>query len=137
VAGEDAGGASGTPAFAAPEQLLGEAQGPAVDCFAVAAIVVFVLRGHAPFPGKTGPTILAQQLSGRLDLSDFEPELASWLRRGLATDPDSRFPDAAAMQAEWRQLVRAAEASAELTQPRAPNGESAPRGSWWKRVTGR
>src|SRR4030095_10833779 len=111
------GGASGTPAFAAPEQLLGEVQGPGVDCFAVAAIVVYVLRGHPPFPGRTGPAILAQQLSGHLALSDFEPELASWLHRGLATDTDQRFPDAAAMQTEWRMLMRAAEARARLGGP--------------------
>jgi serine/threonine-protein kinase len=138
VTGEDAGGASGTPAFASPEQLLGEQQGPAVDCFAVAAIVVFVLRGRPPFPGRTGPAILAQQLSGQLDLSDFEPELAAWLRRGLAADTDHRFPDAATMQMAWRRLVRAAEASAQLDVPDAANGdEPSERQSWWKRVIGR
>jgi serine/threonine-protein kinase len=139
VAGEDAGGASGTPAFAAPEQLLGEVQGPGVDCFAVAAIVVYVLRGHPPFPGRTGPAILAQQLSGHLDLSDFEAELAEWLRCGLASDTDQRFPDAASMQAAWRKLVRAVEANARVEQPvEANGGEPSPaaRQSWWKRVLG-
>jgi serine/threonine-protein kinase len=140
VAWEDQGGASGTPAFAAPEQLLGEAQGPSVDCFAVAAIVVFVLRGHAPFPGKTGPSILAQQLAGRLDLSDFEPELADWLRRGLATDTAIRFSDASVMQAEWRKLMRSAEANAASAQIEhvTENGAAArARQPWWRRVIGR
>jgi serine/threonine-protein kinase len=137
VAGEDQGGASGTPAFAAPEQLLGEAQGPSVDCFAVAAIVVYVLRGHAPFPGKTGPTILAAQLAGRLDLSDFEPELAAWLRRGLSTDTDQRFVDAGVMQSAWRRLMRAAEAH-KVVEEQAANGDApAARPSWWRRVMGR
>jgi len=104
----------------------------------VAAIVVFVLRGHPPFPGRTGPTILAQQLSGRLDLSDFDPEFEAWLRRGLAADIEQRFPDAGAMQAEWRRLMRAAEATAQLDQVTAANGgEGTPRPSWWKRVIGR
>jgi eukaryotic-like serine/threonine-protein kinase len=138
VGGEEAGGASGTPAFAAPEQLLGEAQGPGVDCFAVAAIVVYVLRGHAPFPGKTGPSILAHQLSGQLDLSEFEPELEAWLRRGLASDTEQRFPDAGVMQGEWRRLMRLAEANAQLEQAQAPNGEPATtRSPWWRRVIGR
>ena len=137
VAGEDAGGASGTPAFAAPEQLLGEAQGPGVDCFAVAAIVVYVLRGHAPFPGRTGPAILAQQLSGRLDLSDFEPEFAAWLSRGLATDVEQRFPDATVMKAEWRALMQAAEAHARLVESSDSNGAETARPSWWRRVIGR
>jgi len=134
VTGEDAGGASGTPAFAAPEQLLGEAQGPAVDCFAVAAIVVFVLRGRPPFPGRTGPTILAQQLAGTVDLSDFEPELAAWLRRGLAADTEQRFPDAAVMQAEWRTLVRAAEAGSSIVPPVESDGAPGPRAPWWRRL---
>ena len=109
-----------------------------MDCFAVAAIVVFVLRGRPPFPGRTGPAILAQQLSGQLDLSDFEPELAAWLRRGLAADTDHRFPDAATMQTEWRRLVRATEAHAQVAEPEAPNGGEPPaRQPWWKRVIGR
>jgi serine/threonine-protein kinase len=139
VAGEDAGGASGTPAFAAPEQLLGEVQAPSVDCFAVAAIVVYVLRGHPPFPGRTGPAILAQQLSGHLDLSDFEPALAEWLRCGLASDTELRFPDAATMQAAWRKLVRAVEANAVAGQPVEANGvePARERPSWWRRVLGR
>jgi len=137
-AGEDAGGASGTPAFAAPEQLLGEIQGPGVDCFAVAAIVVYVLRGRPPFPGRTGPAILAQQLAGQLDLSDFEPELAEWLRRGLASDTEKRFHDAAAMQAAWRQLVRAAEANAQAIEVgESRDGVPVARPRWWKRVLGR
>jgi Serine/threonine protein kinase len=37
--GEDVTGTTGTPAFAAPEQLLGEPQGASVDYFALAAIV--------------------------------------------------------------------------------------------------
>jgi serine/threonine-protein kinase len=137
VTGEDAGGASGTPAFAAPEQLLGESQGPAVDCFAVAAIVVYVLRARPPFEGRTGPAILAHQLSGQLDLADFEPELAAWLRRGLANDIEQRFPDAAAMQAEWRKLMRTAEANARLSESMDGNGAPVARRSWWRRVTGR
>jgi serine/threonine-protein kinase len=106
VTGQDVLGASGTPAFAAPEQLLGEPQGTGVDCFAVAAIVAFVLSGSPPFEGRDGPTILAQQLAGRLELDAFESPLSDWLRLGLATDPEQRYTDAAVMQQEWRRVVR-------------------------------
>ena len=47
--GEETTGASGTPAFSPPEQLLGEPQEAPADCFSLAAIVVFVLTGEAPF----------------------------------------------------------------------------------------
>jgi serine/threonine protein kinase/outer membrane receptor protein involved in Fe transport len=104
--GEEWAGSSGTPAFAPPEQLLGEPQGVAADLFAVAAIVYFALTGAAPFVGEDGRAILAQQLAGGTDLSRFHPELAAWLRKGLAADPDQRFRDASEMQAEWRRVTR-------------------------------
>jgi serine/threonine protein kinase len=119
--GEDAGGTTGTPAFAAPEQLLGEPQGAAVDCFALAAIVAFVLGGRPPFGDGDARAILAQQLSGALDLSAFDPEVANWLARGLATDPAARFADAAAMKRAWRSAVAAARRSAH-------------RATWWRRL---
>ena len=106
--GEEWAGSSGTPAFAPPEQLLGEPQGVAADLFAVAAIVYFALTGVAPFVGDDGRAILAQQLAGSTDLSRFPPGLAGWLRKGLAADPDLRFRDASEMQAEWRRVTREA-----------------------------
>jgi outer membrane receptor protein involved in Fe transport/serine/threonine protein kinase len=104
--GEEWAGSSGTPAFAPPEQLLGEPQGVAADLFAVAAIVYFALTGAAPFVGEDGRAILSQQLAGSANLSRFQPELAGWLRKGLAADPDQRFTDASEMQAEWRKVTR-------------------------------
>ncbi len=107
VAGERVAGASGTPAFAAPEQLLGEQQGPSADCFAIAAVVYFLLKGNPPFAGADATVILAQQLGGNVDVSGFEPELAKWIRRGLAATPEDRFPDAEAMRDAWSELVAA------------------------------
>jgi hypothetical protein len=72
----------------------------------LAAIVYFVLTGDAPFGGGDGRAILAQQLAGKIDLSRFHPELAAWLKRGLAADPDQRFTDAREMQSEWRHVWR-------------------------------
>lgn len=104
--GEEWAGSSGTPAFAPPEQLLGEPQGVAADLFAVAAIVYFALTGEAPFVGEDGRAILAQQLAGSANLSRFHPLLVEWLRKGLEADPDKRFTDASEMQAEWRRVTR-------------------------------
>jgi serine/threonine-protein kinase len=117
VTGEDRASASGTPSFAAPEQLLGETQGPAADCFALAAIVVFVLTGEPPFGSGDAKAILARQLSGIVDLDRFPPEIAEWLRRGLSADPDERFADAAEMQVAWR---------------RAALAERERKTSWWR-----
>jgi eukaryotic-like serine/threonine-protein kinase len=104
--GEQHAGASGTPAFAAPEQLLGEPQGPATDLFSVAAIVYYALTGRAPFEGTEAPVVLAQQLRGAVDLTGFGPDLARWLGQGLASDVADRFSDAVSMQLAWRHVVR-------------------------------
>jgi serine/threonine-protein kinase len=105
MAGERTAGASGTPAFAAPEQLLGESQGPATDCFSVAAVVYFLLTGKPPFAGSDANMVLARQLGGVLDLRGMEPKLATWLRKGLAAAPEKRFADAAGMKRSWSRVV--------------------------------
>jgi serine/threonine-protein kinase len=103
--GEDEStGATGTPAFAAPEQLLGEAQGPAVDCFAVGGIVAFALTGEPPFNGGDAKVILAQQLAGDFGAARFEPPVRRFLERALAADQKERFADARAMRVAWREL---------------------------------
>jgi serine/threonine-protein kinase len=104
--GSQAAGASGTPNFAAPEQLLGEEQGVATDLFAVAGIVIFSLSGKVPFEGEDGRAILAAQLAGRVDISEFHESLAAWLKRALSPDPAKRFADAETMRASWREVVR-------------------------------
>lgn len=106
VLGAQRAGASGTPAFAAPEQLLGEEQGVGADLFAVGAIVYFTLSGRPPFPGEDGRAILAAQLAGRVALDTFDDALAAWLRRALAADPADRFADAESMRAAWRDVMK-------------------------------
>lgn len=106
VQGEDAAGPTGTPGFSAPEQLLGEPQGPAVDCFAVAAIVAFVLTGSPPFGSGTAAAIVARQLGEQAVLDGLPPEIEAWVRTGLAPRPGDRFVDAVAMRRAWREAVR-------------------------------
>ena len=106
VAGEEVAGASGTPAFAPPEQLLGEQQDTEADCFSLAAIVAFALSGKPPFGERDSAAILARELRGDVDLSEYPPEIAGWLKRGLAPTPEDRFADAAEMQTAWREAVQ-------------------------------
>ena len=82
--------AGGTLEFSAPEQLLGEPQTAAVDCFSLAAVVAFVLTGELPFHGSDVQAILAQQLGERTDLSELATPIEDWLRRGLAPRPANR-----------------------------------------------
>src|SRR6185503_60385 len=107
VTGEEIAGASGTPAFASPEQLLGETQDAAADCFSIAAIVAFAMNGSPPFGERDSAAILAREMRGDVDLASYAPEIAEWLRRGLSASPDDRFVDAAVMQSAWRTAVSA------------------------------
>ena len=122
-AGEEVTGSSGTPAFSPPEQLLGEPQEAAADCFSLAAIAAYALTGSPPFGDSDGKIILARALAGQLDVSAFAPEIAAWLQRGLAPLAEDRFPDASAMQEQWRIA-----AGAVLERER--------RVPWWKRIFG-
>ncbi len=121
MSGEDLlGGTTGTPEFAAPEQLLGEPQGPQVDCFAAAAITYFALTEMAPFGAGDGRAILARELREDVELNGIAPDAAAWLRRGLAATPDARFTDARDMRDAWRTVADAV----------LGGGERAP---WWRR----
>jgi serine/threonine-protein kinase len=107
MTGEETAGASGTPAFASPEQLLGEPQDATADCFSIAAIAAYALGGAAPFGERDSASILARELRGEVDLTPYPPEIGEWLRRGLSASPEARFSDATAMQAAWREAVQA------------------------------
>lgn len=120
VTGEDVAGTTGTPAFAAPEQLLGEPQGPAADYFALAAIVYFTMTGDAPFGDGDAQSILARQLSEKADLAPFPTVLGNWFRTAFAARADDRFADGWAMKEAW-------EAATKKVLARQ-------RGSWWRRV---
>ncbi|MGK2961836.1 MAG: protein kinase domain-containing protein [Gemmatimonadaceae bacterium] len=117
--GEDSITNTGTPAFAAPEQLLGEPHSSSVDCFALAAIVAFALGGAPPFGDGDAAGIIARQLAGSLDLSAFSPPVADWLARGLAAKEADRYADATEMKVAWRAAVRAA--------------RRRERATWWRR----
>lgn len=128
--GQDRTGTSGTPAFAAPEQLLNEIQGPAADCFAMAGIALFALTGRAPFGDGDPRVLLARQLTRSADLSGVPEPIARWIARGLEPDPDSRFSDAAEMRTEWLRAV------AEAMDKEPPTQEETGAG-WWQQLLGR
>jgi eukaryotic-like serine/threonine-protein kinase len=121
IVGDVPGGTTGTPAFAPPEQLLGEPQGVTADCFAIAAIVAFALSGKPPFGDGDARAILARQLGGELDFEEYQEPLAAWLRQGLAIAPEERFPDAAAMRRAWAAAVRSV-------------NRAERRAGWWRRL---
>ncbi len=109
---------SGTPQFAAPEQLLGERVDQRADLYSLSAVAYFALLGKAPFAGKTPEQILARQTVDDVpplstERRDVPRELEDVLRRALRSDPTERFHSADAFRAAvkgafggfWRRLA--------------------------------
>jgi serine/threonine-protein kinase len=110
ITGEAKSIGGGTPAFAAPEQLLKEAHGPGTDLFSLAAVVAFALTGAPPFGDGEPTAILARQLSKSFDEPSIPASINAWLRSAFPPEPEKRFSDAAEMKAEWDAAVEAAKA---------------------------
>ncbi|HEV8265561.1 MAG TPA: serine/threonine-protein kinase [Gemmatimonadales bacterium] len=92
---------SGTPQFAAPEQLLGERVDPRADLYSLGVVAYFALLGRAPFTGSTPEQILARQTVDDLpglaaERSEVSRELEEVLRHAVRSEPARRFPSAAA-----------------------------------------
>ncbi len=110
---------SGTPEFAAPEQLLGGRVDHRADLYSLACVAFYALCGRTPFGGGTAEAILARQTAGRLrnlrkEREDLPDDLLAVLERAVARDPGDRFLSAAAfrqaldgaLQPWWSRPVR-------------------------------
>lgn len=102
---------SGTPEFAAPEQLLGERVDHRVDIYALACLGFFVLSGQSPFGGGAPEAIIARQTLGQLpDLDavrdDVPDDFIKVLGRAASRRPEDRFPTAKAFREELDDALR-------------------------------
>lgn len=106
---------SGTPAYMAPEQAMGQAIGPAADWYAVGVMLYEALTGQLPFHGTWVQLIESKRAGPRLrprDLNPQAPEALSQLAMQLlAFDPAHRPGEAEILAA----LGAAVEPDAELS----------------------
>jgi serine/threonine-protein kinase len=99
---EGFGGASsrsGTPEFAAPEQLLGESVDHRADLYSLTLAAYFMLTGEPPYSGATIESVIARHTAGQLpNLLTYRPDVTDALHRvllkGAARDPASRYATA-------------------------------------------
>ena len=88
----------GTPAYMAPEQLLGEPISHRVDMFSYGVAAYELLTNQKPFPGDTPGEILARQVdrSGFAPPRQYNPDMPAGLEkvilRCLEHDPNRRYP---------------------------------------------
>ncbi|MDQ6726415.1 MAG: serine/threonine protein kinase, partial [Actinomycetota bacterium] len=107
----DAGGAAdltvagqllGTPAYLAPERIDGAPATARADIYAMGVVLYEALAGRNPFPGDTPLAAFRAVMAGAYrPLGEvrpgLDPSLLAVVERAMATDPDRRFPSAAAM----------------------------------------
>ncbi len=119
----------GTPAFMAPEQVLGEPVGHAMDLYAVGGVGFFLLAGTAPYAIAQGETLLAAHVHAPIPglpedvQSTTPPELLQLLTRCLAKRPENRPVSARVLAAAFRAVALACQATF----------TDAQRERWWTR----
>ncbi len=96
----EAGLVVGTPAYMAPEQLLGEAVDARSDLYAVGAVLYECLTGRLPFQASTAVSLIAKLLKDEpvepLGLTaEVPPALGALVLRLLAKRPEDRVQTAA------------------------------------------
>jgi tetratricopeptide (TPR) repeat protein len=86
----------GTPAYMAPEQFAMEATDPRTDQFSFCVALYEMLYGRRPFSGDTFLALMTSVTTGTPDEAPAKADVPGWMRkvllRGLATDPDRRWP---------------------------------------------
>ncbi|GAA3165173.1 hypothetical protein GCM10010466_65050 [Planomonospora alba] len=112
--------AIGTPAYMTPEQLAGEAAGPAADMFAWGCTMVFAATGQPPFGTDSLPAIFNRIMNAEPDLSAIEDEALRELVGDCLSKDAARRPTAS--EALMRLLGHAgagAQGSAPVPPPQA------------------
>lgn len=89
----------GTPAYVAPELVAGSPPTPAVDIYALGAVLYQALTGRRPYDEATAVAMLARIAAGPPPpvpavAPGADPALAAVIDRAMARDPSQRFASA-------------------------------------------
>jgi serine/threonine-protein kinase len=89
----------GTPAYMAPEQVLGREIDGRADLYSVGVVLYRLLTGHLPFKADTAISMVQMQISEPpTPIVTFKPDLPAWCAvvadRALSKSPADRFQSA-------------------------------------------
>src|SRR5581483_6309479 len=93
---------TGTPAYMAPEQVTGDAVGPAADRYALAAVAYEMLTGSPPFVSEGLLELLYAHVHREVEPPSarrpgIPPAVDAVLLNGLAKTPEQRWPSCTQM----------------------------------------
>jgi len=102
---------SGTPQFAAPEQLVGGQVDVRTDLFSLGLVGFFALLGKPPLEGRTTEAVLRGQVGGRLPSlktvrDDVPVQLENVLKKAASMDPLGRYASATTFRNALKRAVR-------------------------------
>ena len=100
----------GTLDYLAPEQIRGEPLGPSADIYSLTCLLHHCLVGHPPYRRDTDAAIMWAHVSAPAPTvtavrSDLPKELDAVIARGMAKDPDERFPTAVSLAEACAQAI--------------------------------
>lgn len=112
----------GTPAYMAPEQMQGRPCDPLSDQFSFCVCAYEALFGRRPFVGATLGELAGNVACGSIQPIPAESPVPTWLQqavlRGLAAEPDRRWPSMTALLEEIDGLITMADLQAYLDKMR-------------------
>ena len=93
----------GTPAYMAPEQFASARTDERTDQFSFCVALYEAIYEQRPFAGETFQALMTSVTTGDVRPAPAKPSIPGWLRRallrGLAADPQKRYPSMAALLA--------------------------------------
>ncbi|MEU8971954.1 serine/threonine-protein kinase [Streptomyces monashensis] len=84
------GFAPGTPGYSAPEVLIHNQVGPAVDVFALGATMAYAVTGRPPFGSGAAHAVSYRVVHEEIDVVGAEPGLTALIQECVAKDPAGR-----------------------------------------------
>jgi serine/threonine-protein kinase len=101
----------GTPAYMAPEQVMGREVDARADLYAIGVVLYRLLSGQLPFEADTAIAMVQKQISDPpTPITTFCPDLPSWcaaiLDRALQKNPSERFQSAEEFRGALRSAVQ-------------------------------
>jgi serine/threonine-protein kinase len=132
-----AGEVLGTPAYMAPEQVLGHAIGPAADVYSMGIVLFELLAGCLPFKTSANPLDVARSHVDDEPMAlhevapDTPPPVGDVVMSALARRPEDRITTAKQFSDELRRAATLAWGRSSLSSPgtaefRRPKGSSRP-----------